>query len=260
LQADDFDSLPDSLREAVSEACRHGHTVDVEFTNPAGRTFGISIIQPPEQDFVHLYAIDLTDRKQAQEAQERSNRELIHQLRKIEELNQSLNTTNRLLEEKRLEVTIAQEQVLHTGKLSAIDQLSASIAHEFNNPLQGIMSILKGLKKRAILEEEDKELLDMAIAETDRMKTLIHSLQDFNRPSSGKKIFMDVHASIDSLLLLCKSDFKRKNISVVLDYDWLLPHILAIPDQIKQVFLNLLHNAADACLPNGGAITISTVS
>jgi PAS domain S-box-containing protein len=258
LQADDFDSLPDSLREAVSEACRHGHTVDVEFTNPAGRTFGISIIQPPEQDFVHLYAIDLTDRKQAQEARERSNRELIHQLRKIEELNQSLKTANRLLEEKRLEVTIALDQVLHAGKLSAIGQLSASIAHEFNNPLQGIMSILKGLKRRAILEEEDKELLDMAIAETERMKNLIRSLQDFNRPSSGKKIFMDVHASIDSLLLLCKGDFKRKNISVVLDYDKRLPHILAIPDQIKQVFLNLLNNAADACLQNGGVITIST--
>ena len=258
LQAGDFDSLPDSLREAVVEACRHGHTVDVEITNPAGRTFGISIAQPPEQDFVHLYAIDLTDRKQAQEAQERSNRELIHQLRKIEELNQSLKAANRLLEEKRLETKIALEQVLHTGKLSAMGQLSASIAHEFNNPLQGIMSLLKGLKRRAILEEEDKELLDMAIAETERMKNLIRSLQDFNRPSSGKKIFMDVHASINSLLLLCKSDFKHKNISVVLDYDWRLPHILAIPDQIKQVFLNLLQNAADACLQNGGVITIST--
>ena len=69
---------------------------------------------------------------------------------------------------------------------------------------------------------------------------------------------MDVHVSIDALLLLCKSDFKLKRISTVLNYDVRLPQIQAIPDQIKQVFLNLLNNAADACLENGGVITIST--
>jgi signal transduction histidine kinase len=60
------------------------------------------------------------------------------------------------------------------------------------------------------------------------------------------------------LLLLCKSDFKRKQISVVLNFAERLPQIRAISDQIKQVFLNLLNNAADACLGNGGVITIST--
>lgn len=68
---------------------------------------------------------------------------------------------------------------------------------------------------------------------------------------------MDVHAAIDSLLLLCKADLKRKGISTVLNYAKRLPQILAISDQIKQVILNLLNNAADACLKNG-VITIST--
>jgi signal transduction histidine kinase len=90
------------------------------------------------------------------------------------------------------------------------------------------------------------------------MKCLIRSLRDFNRPSSGEKIFMDVHASIDSVLLLCKSDFQRKRITTVLNYAARLPQILAIRDQIIQVFFNLLNNAADACLENGGVITIST--
>ena len=69
---------------------------------------------------------------------------------------------------------------------------------------------------------------------------------------------MDVHKSIDSLLLLRKNDFKSKRISVVLNYAERLPQIMAIPDQIKQVFLNLLTNAADACIQPGGVITIST--
>lgn len=69
---------------------------------------------------------------------------------------------------------------------------------------------------------------------------------------------MAVHESIDSLLLLCKSDFKSKNISTVLNYAERLPQIMAISDQVKQVLLNILNNAADACLPDAGVITIST--
>ena len=162
------------------------------------------------------------------------------------------------VEERTLELQETQKQYLHAEKLAAIGKLSASIAHEFNNPLQGIFSILKGLQKRAVLEEEDRQLLDAAITEGDRVKELIRSLQEFNRPSSGRMVIMDVHQSLNSILLLHKSDFKGKRISVVLDYAEHLPQVLAVPDQIKQVFLNLLANAADACQLPGGVITVRT--
>ncbi len=149
-----------------------------------------------------------------------------------------------------------QAQYLHAEKLSAIGTLSASIAHEFNNPLQSVMTILKGMRK--LLENEDREMLELAINESERMKNLIRSLQDFNRPSSGKIELMDVHELLESLLLLCKSDFKQKGIVTRLDYAKDLPQVMAIPDQIKQVFLNLLNNAADACMKSGGEIMIIT--
>jgi len=139
----------------------------------------------------------------------------------------------------------------------AIGSLSASIAHEFNSPLQGVLAILQSFSKYLVLEEDDRELLELAISEGNRMKNLIRSLQDFNRPSSGKKVFMDMHATIDSVLLLCKSDFQRKKIFIMLNYADRLPQIFAIPDQIKQVILNLLNNAAYACR-DGGIITITT--
>ncbi len=180
-------------------------------------------------------------RKRAEEGLKVLNQELEHRV-----------------EQRTVELQEKQSQYLHAEKLAAIGKLSASIAHEFNNPIQGVVTILKGLKRRAILEDEDKELLDLAIEENERMKNLIRSLQDFNQPSSDKKTLLDVHASIDSLLLLSKSDFRRKKISTVLNYDERLPEIMAIPDQIKQVFLNLLNNASDACLPGGSTITITT--
>ena len=164
----------------------------------------------------------------------------------------------RMVEQRTRELQETQKQFLHTEKLSAIGKLSASIAHEFNNPMQGILSTLRGLRKRAKMDAEDTELLDAAIGEGDRIKNLIRSLQDFHRPSSGRKMMMDLHHSLDPILLLLKSDFNGKRISVRRDYMERIPQILAVPDQLKQVFLNLLTNAADACRQSGGVITVST--
>ncbi|MEE4134444.1 MAG: PAS domain-containing protein [Desulforhopalus sp.] len=174
------------------------------------------------------------------------------------ELEASNLDLERRVEERTLELQETQQKYLHAEKLSAIGKLSASIAHEFNNPLQGILAILKGLQKRAILEEEDRELLAAAIGESDRIKSLIRSLQEFNRPSPGRKILLDVHGSLDAMLLLHKSEFKSRRITVQRNYAPGLPQILAVPDQIKQVFLNLLTNAADACQMPGGVITVTT--
>jgi|GEM_PF-1457764 len=168
------------------------------------------------------------------------------------------NELEQRVEQRTLELQKTQKQYLHAEKLAAIGKLSASIAHEFNNPLQGILSVLKGLKRRAILEEEDKELLDEAIEEGDRIKDLIRNLQEFNRPSTGRKNLLDLHKTLDSVLLLYKNDFKGKRISVVREYAERLPEVQAVSDQIKQVFLNMLTNAADACHQPGGVITIKT--
>lgn len=189
-----------------------------------------------------LFTEDITERK--------------HAVRQLQILNQELEQR---VESRTRELQETQLKYLHAEKLSAIGQLSASIAHEFNSPLQGVMTILKGMQKTVSLEGKDKELLELAIGESERMKNLIRSLQAFNRPSSGRKVLIDVHESLDSLLLLSKADLRRKNIRTILHYSERLPLIKVIPDQIKQVFLNLLNNAADACYQKGGGvITIST--
>jgi signal transduction histidine kinase len=89
------------------------------------------------------------------------------------------------------------------------------------------------------------------------MKNLIGDLRDFFRPTSAKPTQVDLHAALDSLLLLSKKDFHTRNITVVKKYAGSFPPIKAVGDQLKQVFLNLLNNAADAC-QGIGVITIST--
>lgn len=183
---------------------------------------------------------DVTERRKSQEALRKAYGEM----------------EQRVVERTR-ELQQAHEQLLHAGKLSAIGKLSASIAHEFNNPLYGVVNVITGIRRRAHLEPADAELLDMAIAECGRMKNLIRDLQDFNRPSSGQMAMMDLHKTIDSLLLLSKKEHSNRRIEIVRAYDRRLPGIRAVADQIKQVLLNLLNNAADAC-EEGGTITIAT--
>lgn len=158
--------------------------------------------------------------------------------------------------ERTMELALAHQQLLHSEKLSAVGALSASIAHEFNNPMQGILTVLSGIARRAPLAEEDMALAHSAIKECKRIKKMVRDLQDFNRPTLGKRVPMNLRSSIDSLLLLCKSNFKQRKILVVTDYADNTPMVMAVPDQIKQVFLNLLSNAADAC-PEGGTIQLS---
>jgi signal transduction histidine kinase len=164
----------------------------------------------------------------------------------------------RKVEQRTLELQEKQKQLLHAEKLSAVGKLAASVAHEFNNPLQGILMILKGLQKRATMDKEDSQLLQAAINESLRIKNLIASLRDFNRPSSGTKSLMSLSAAIDSVLLLNTYDCKTKGIALTADHGEHLPQILAVPDQIKQVLLNLLGNAMDACPPQGGEIALTT--
>ena len=193
----------------------------------------------PAEVFVTLH--DITDTKQMES-----------ELRKSQE-----NLENRV-EERTLELQNTYGQLLHAEKLSAIGSLSASIAHEFNNPLQSVMTVIKGILSHSPLGEKEKALIDMALKECGRMRDLIRSMQDFNRPSSGRWAPMNLNTTIDCILLLGKFQYARKGITVVRDYAADLPQINAVADQVKQVLLNLLNNATDACEDGGGTITIST--
>ncbi len=174
------------------------------------------------------------------------------------ELQKAHNELEKRVEKRTAELKSTYNQLLHTEKLSAVGKLSASIAHEFNNPLFGIRNVLGGIKRRASLDEDDAELVDMALQECDRIKYLIQDLQDLNRPTSGIMAPADVHKAIDNVLLLVKNEFAKKKIRAEKHYDPNLPKILAVSDQIKQVLLNLIRNGGDAIQNDGGTVTITT--
>ena len=171
------------------------------------------------------------------------------------------NARNRLEEkvrERTAKLKKTHEQLLHSEKLAAIGRLSASIAHEFNNPLAGIQSVIEGIKTHVALEKKDQVLIDLALSECRRVKGLIKNLQDLNRPSSGVKETVDIHSLLNNMILMVKKDFKDSHITIKKQYASELPMIQAVCDQIKQVMLNLLTNAKDATTDDNAKVTITT--
>ena len=161
------------------------------------------------------------------------------------------------VEERTDQLSRTYEQLLHAEKFSAVGKLAASIAHEFGNPIIGIRNFLLGLRT-VKLEKSDAEMLELAIGECARVKDLISTLQDFNRPTTGKVASVDLHRIIEELLLLGKKKLSDRRITVERHFARELPRIQAVPDQIKQVLLNVIGNAEEAIPESGGAIAITT--
>jgi predicted ATPase/signal transduction histidine kinase len=151
-----------------------------------------------------------------------------------------------------------QLQLLHAEKLSALGRLSASIAHEFGNPLMGVKYLLDDFYKRKTLSESDQQLLKLGLEECERMKKLIQDLQRLNKPSTGQKASVDIHLLIDNVLLFQKKYFSTNRIRLQKEYDRSLSNVEVIVDQITQVLFNLTMNAVDAMMEEGGILTVRT--
>ncbi len=150
------------------------------------------------------------------------------------------------------------EQLHHAQKMEAIGKLAASIAHEFGNPLLGIRFALRDVQQRPGIAPEDKNLLQLAENECDRMRKLIRDLQQFNRPSTARKIEFDLHRILEEILVLHNNFLTKKKIHLLKEYDSRSIRLYAVEDQIRQVFINLIINAGDAMALKGGALTIAT--
>ena len=162
------------------------------------------------------------------------------------------------VEERTRQLKATHEKLVHSEKLSAVGKLAASVAHEFNNPLFGIRNVLERVDERGSNDATTKNLVKLAIRECGRVSELIHKLQEFNRPSSGKTVQLDLHEAINDIVQLYERKLTSRGVTVRTAFDPGLPKIPAIEDQLKQVILNLLSNAEESIGEGGGEIEITT--
>jgi signal transduction histidine kinase len=149
------------------------------------------------------------------------------------------------------------EQLLRTEKLAAMGTLAAGVAHEVNNPLASISSLIQMMQAKQNLDEETKEKLKLISTQIQRIIQVTRDMMDFARVRPAAKSLIDINEIIELSLRLAGFDksFQKLSLKKVLVNN--LPKILADTDQLQQVFLNLLLNARDA-MPDGGELFIQT--
>jgi two-component system, NtrC family, sensor kinase len=178
-----------------------------------------------------------------------------------DELRQHVNS----LEQANLELKRAQQEVIFSEKLASVGRLAAGLAHEIGNPIGIVLGYLELLQRKDIDEAERLELIERMSTEIQRINQTIRQLLDFSRPGPGERQEIPVHPLIRETLAVLDHQLKKQDIEVVLELEAETDTVFAKTDQLKQVFLNLMVNAADAMeatneRPQGGQLRIHTRS
>jgi PAS domain S-box-containing protein len=155
-------------------------------------------------------------------------------------------------EKKKLE-----RQLLESEKLASTGRLVASVAHEINNPLEGIINYLDLLSGEFDNGDEKKVYVDLIREGFNRIANIVRQLLKSHRNTQKERTKNDVNVLIKNVMKLLGNNLSQNNIRTSLALTSNPPHINCDPNQLEQVFINVILNAIDA-MPSGGSIRIKT--
>ncbi|MGD0790661.1 MAG: ATP-binding protein [Terriglobales bacterium] len=168
------------------------------------------------------------------------------------------------VEQKTKELNRAHDHALHVEKMASIGKMAAVVAHEVNNPLSGILTYAKLLRKwvgsgqtEHEKREEAMQCLELIASESRRCGDLVKNLLILSRTAPMNVQSTDLHAVIDRCLLLVRHQLELAGVELQLRLAKDLPRVPCDPAQIEQVLLTLIMNAKDA-MPRGGNLWIET--
>ncbi len=155
-------------------------------------------------------------------------------------------------------------RVVHTEKMAFMGRLAASVAHEINNPLSGVLTYTKLISRKLsegpMTEEESQEALkhfEACIGEIKRCGNIVRNLLRFSRNSESVIEKVDINNIIEKSLLITSHHFQIHNIETVTELRANDPIFMGDPNQIEQVLIALFMNGMEA-MPSGGVLTVTT--
>jgi two-component system NtrC family sensor kinase len=151
----------------------------------------------------------------------------------------------------------AQERLIMTEKLATAGRFAAGIAHEIGNPLGAVQGYLEILRSTDVDKGEADDILGRMDKEIARINVIVSDFLDISRPSTNENSSADVNEVLDDTIAIMKAHKGFEGIEIKLNKDGALPLALIDPSKLKQVFINLLLNSADA-MESAGQIKIET--
>jgi two-component system NtrC family sensor kinase len=177
-------------------------------------------------------------------------------MRDLQELNSDLELRIR---EAKEELRVTHEHMLRNETLSVVGTFASGVAHELSTPLSSIISYFEMIRGGLAAHTRLAEDVDIIESELHRCRNILRDMLNFARPPEKDKIVTDVNSIILDLLALVRYQTEYKKVSITEHLDPGLPGIMAVPGQLKQVFMNIIVNALQS-MPEGGELTVSTAA
>ena len=184
----------------------------------------------------------------------------------VDELNNMQESLETKIDERTRQLQAAQKKLVQSDRLASLGQLAASVAHEINNPVSGVLNLSMLLERLmasgqfpAGREAEFRKYLGLISAETARVGRIVSDLLAFSRRSKPQRAPADLNKLVQTTLGLADHKLKMINAQIVLKLQENLPPVECDASQMQQVILNLVLNGAQAMQSKGGGtLTIRT--
>ncbi|HUI69197.1 MAG TPA: cache domain-containing protein [Spirochaetia bacterium] len=181
---------------------------------------------------------------------------MTHELtRATQQLREWAENLESKVDQRTAELKAMQGHLIQTEKLAAIGKLAAGVAHEINNPLTGVLTNSSLLLEDIPQGDPMREELQVIVDETLRCRKIVKGLLDFARQTKPQKQIVDLNSVVEDVLNFVRNQASFRDIAIEADLQAGLPAVMADRDQMRQVVLNIVLNAAEA-MPKGGSIRI----
>lgn len=236
--------------EAIPKAIKDGSwTGEIAFLNRSGQEIPVLMTinahKGPHGEISILSTIthDISARKLSEAKLEKSNADL-----KL--IRQDLELS---LERQKK----TYQQIITSEKMAGLGQLTAGVCHEILNPLNVISLHAQILSRRKNIDKDIASPLAKINDEVQRIVKIVNTLMDFSRKREPELKIINLETEIEKVLALIEKDLSLDNIKLIRDFVPQLPELFVDPDQIRQVFFNILNNAHYAMLGKEGCLTVS---
>ncbi len=151
----------------------------------------------------------------------------------------------------------AENRLIQAAKLAAVGEMAAGIAHELNNPLTSVTGFAELALEELPKDTETYKDIEMVLREALRARSVVRRLLDFARQGERSRARASLNEVVEDVVALSKHLIHTSGVELTIDLEVTLPWVIVDGNQMKQVLLNLVHNALQA-MPNGGEMKILT--